>query len=508
METQPKLLIVDLGSQYTMVIARTLREIGFRSVILSSKKAGEWLKKNQPKGIILSGGSASVTDANAPEVPSCVFDIDVPVLGICYGMQYVAQRFGGQIRSHHERREYGKATVRLLDDRLFRGVPEREIVVWASHGDSVVDMPQGFEMIAESPATDAIQAMTDGTRIWALQFHPEVTHTKYGKDILANFVVGICECESDWVAASVIDGIRSEVASVSSGKRAIIGFSGGVDSTVLSAIVAPVFGKRLLALCIDTGGLRKDELAEIRTNAKYAGVYLRVVRAAKRFQLALSKTHDAETKRKRFKKVYGRILEEEAKRFGAEFIMQGTLATDEIESGKAGNAALIKSHHNVGLGLKMDELHPFRNLFKYEVRDLGTELGLPSSVSHRQPFPGPGLYVRVIGKPATAERLSILRWADAEVTAILRKHGIYDDISQLVVGLLCVRTVGIKGDGRVYESSVVMRAVRTLDFMTVTGYQIPEDVRREITDAVTKHRRIVRVFYDETNKPPATTELE
>lgn len=508
METKPRLLVIDLGSQYTLVIARTLREMGFRSVILSSRKAGEWLKKNRPKGIILSGGSASVTDANAPEVPLGVFGRDVPILGICYGMQYIAKKFGGQVRSHHERREYGKATVRLLDDILFRGIPERETVVWASHGDSVVSVPAGFEVIAKSSTTDAIQAMTDGTRIWTLQFHPEVTHTRYGKDILASFVVGICGCESDWVAASVIDGIRGEVTSVSSGKRAIIGFSGGVDSTVLSAIIAPVFGKRLLALCIDTGGLRKEELTEIRTNAKSAGVYLRVVRAAGRFRKAIGTTADAETKRKRFKKVYGRILEEEAKRFGAEFIMQGTLATDEIESGKAGNAALIKSHHNVGLGLKMSELHPFRNMFKYEVRDLGVELGLPASVSQRQPFPGPGLYVRIIGKPATADRLSILRWADAEVTAILRKHGIYDDISQLVVGLLCVRTVGIKGDGRVYESSVVVRAVKTLDFMTVTGYQIPEAVRREITETVTKHRKVVRVFYDETNKPPATTELE
>lgn len=503
-----QILIIDLGSQYTRVIGRTLREMGFRSIILPSARAERWLKDHNPKGIILSGGSASVSDPKAPQIPEVVFESDVPILGICYGMQYIARRFGGEIVSHHKGKEYGKTSVIFHDDRLLDGIEKEPSIVWASHGDSVETPPSGFRVIAEATDGGTIQAMTDDTRIWTLQFHPEVTHTQGGKTILRNFLAGICECETDWAAEDIIGEIRREVADVTADKRAIIGFSGGVDSTTLSAVLSPILGDSLLGICIDTGGLRENELDEIRQNAEAAGIRLRVVDAAERFEQALGDTTDAETKRKRFKVVYGEILEEEAKRFGADFIVQGTLATDEIESGKAGQAELIKSHHNVGLDLALDELHPFRNLFKYEVRDLGPALSLPEFVSARQPFPGPGLYVRVIGAPVTTKRRSILRFADAEATRILRKHGLYDEISQLVVALVCVDTVGIKGDGRVYKPSVVIRAVQTSDFMTVSGYQIPSEVRAEITDTITKHEDIVRVWYDETNKPPATTELE
>ena len=345
-------------------------------------------------------------------------------------------------------------------------------------------------------------------RIWGVQFHPEVTHSEEGKEILLNFLGKISGCQKDWKPADIINEIRNKTAGAAKGKKAIIGFSGGVDSTTLSAVLSAVFQKNLLAVSIDTGALRRNELEEIAGNAKSAGVNLKIVKAAGRFQKVIGKNTHSELKRKRFKKLYGRILEEEAKRFKADFIIQGSLATDLIESGSAGKADLIKSHHNVGLNLKIKELHPFRNLFKYEVRELARQLRLPDSISGRQPFPGPGLFIRVIGEPPKKEKLEIVRWADGEVTDILKKYKLYDDISQLIVALDCHRTVGIKGDGRVYAYSVIVRAVKTMDFMTAHGVQFPAHIRKEISSVVTRHPRIVRVFFDETDKPPATTEME
>lgn len=513
---QPQILIIDLGSQYTLVISRTLRELRFRSIILLPGKAAKWLQYNKPKGIILSGGSASVYDEDAPQPPVEILEKEMPVLGICYGMQWMAKKLGGFIESPRGKKEYGRAKVKFKTDNvLFRGCSSRENEVWASHGDSVVILPRYFDTIATPAGEKGISAMASiKENLWGVQFHPEVTHTKDGKTILRNFVSAICDCEPDWKPGDIIKDIQEEAREAITSetlmkKRVIIGFSGGVDSTMLSAILAKSLGNYyFLAVCIDTGALRQDELKEIKTNAKAAGARLKIINARKRFQKAMGRATDAQTKRLRFKKLYGRILEEEARAFGADFIAQGTLATDIIESGKVGNAALIKSHHNVGLDLKIRELHPLRNLFKYEVRDLAKELGLPESISRRQPFPGPGLFVRIIGQPPTPKRLAILRWADAEVVQILKKHDVYGDISQLIVGLACLKTVGIKGDGRVYEPSVIVRAVKTLDFMTVAGFQIPDAIRAEITESVTKHPNIVRVFFDETNKPPATTELE
>jgi GMP synthase (glutamine-hydrolysing) len=506
---QIKILVIDMGSQYTLVIGRTLRELGYRSAILSPGKAEGWLKSNKPKAIILSGGSAGVYEENSPQPPKSIFKKNVPILGVCYGMQWIAHNTGGLVVLHNERREYGEATV-ICDtqDDLFRGIM-KESIVWASHGDSVEKMPIGFKIIARSENGKVIEAMSNPVKkIWGVQFHPEVTHSKEGKKIIINFIDKIAECETDWQPADMVDDIRNEIAKATQSKRAIIGFSGGVDSTALSAVMAPVFQKNLLAICMDTGGLRRNELEEIKFNAQAAGVKLKIIKAANRFQKALGKQTHSELKRKNFKKLYGSIFEEEAKKFKADFIVQGSLATDLIESGSAGKADLIKSHHNVGLNLKVKELHPFRNLFKYEVRELARQLKLPQSISERQPFPGPGLFIRVIGESPTKDKLDIVRWADGEVTDILKKHKIYGDVSQLIVALDCQRTVGIKGDGRVYAYSIIVRGVKTLDFMTAEGYQFPANVRRDISAVVTRHPKIVRVFFDETNKPPATTEME
>lgn len=506
-----QILVIDLGSQYTLVIGRTLRELGFRSIILSPKRADKWLEYNQPKGIILSGGSASIYEEDAPSPPKKILSSQIPILGICYGMHWLVQKSGGIVEDNRQNKEYGeaKAFFREGDNRkniLFSGL-RKESIVWASHGDSVSKLPPDFEQISRSEE-DVIAAIAHRhKKIWGIQFHPEVTHTKEGKTILGNFM-RICKCSRDWNPKDIIADIRKEVADLAKDKKAIIGFSGGVDSSTLSAIISPVFKSNLLAVCIDTGGLRKDEIKEIEANAQAADIRLKIVREFPLFSKALGNATHSETKRKRFKKAYGQILEREAKSFKADFVIQGTLATDIIESGHTGKAALIKSHHNVGLNLNIKELHPFRNLFKYEVRSLAEELQLPRSISQRHPFPGPGLFIRIIGKPPKSDKLSILKWADVEVTQILKKHNVYDEASQWIIGLECNKTVGIKGEARVYAFTIIVRGLITADFMTGRGYQIPDYVRREITTSITKHPKIVRVHYDEANKPPATAELE
>lgn len=517
-----EILIIDLGSQYTLVIGRTLREMGYRVVIASPPRAKSLLKTWTPKLIILSGGSASVYEDDAPQPPIDINTTTSVILGICYGMQWIAKQLGGKVTPSRTHKEYGEVVVDFTDrgcDVL--GVESSyetadtinsKDVVWGSHGDTVEELPKDFSCLGYSEKTNTIAGMiSQNQKIIGLQYHPEVTHTVNGKQMLKK-IVNSAGCEKNWQPQDVIDEIRVEVkkAVIKDGQpqKAIIGFSGGVDSTTLSAIISPIFGDNLLAVCINAGNLRKDEIKQIRQHAKIAGVKLKVVNASKEFIRALSKATNSEQKRKIFKKLYQKFLEQVAKEFGAKFIFQGTLATDIIESGAVGESALIKSHHNVGLKFILKALAPLRKLFKYEIRDLSRQLGLPASISEREPFPGPGLFVRIVGETVTAKRLSIVRWADHEVRKILDEHELSDQISQLVVYLDCLKTVGIKGDSRAYGYSITVRGVITSDFMTVRGYQIPAKVRREITSAITKHPKIVRVKYDETNKPPATTEAE
>ena len=510
-----QILIVDYGSQYTLVIGRTLRELGVRSIILPPKKVDKWLDSNTPKAVILSGSNWSVYDKGAPELPKLLDTTGKKyfILGICYGMQLLAYKLGGLVAKPHEHREYGPAEA-ILDTihPLFKDVLKKT-EVWASHGDTVTKLPKGFTSIATS---GGIAAMSDkSNRVLGIQFHPEVINTKKGKKILQNFLT-LSLCKKDWDPINLIHQIQKEVLDVvtpAKKQNIILGVSGGVDSTTLASILAPVLGKRLICIAIDTGGLRANELEELKANTasalgKNLKKNLAVIPASKEFIKNISQTIDGEEKRAKFRAVYQKIFEEQIVKYNAGFIAQGTLATDIIETGKVGESAMIKTHHNVGLSWKVEDLHPLRNLFKYEVRELARVMNLPPAVYERNPFPGPGLYLRVVGTPVSKENIELVRKTDKTVTDILKKYNIAKDISQLIVALLGINSVGVKGDERVYGHSLAVRAVQTSDFMTAKGYYFPEKVVNEIINALTKHKNIVRVFFDMTPKPPATTEFE
>ena len=512
MDHLPKVLIIELGSQYTLLIERSLRELGVRSVILDPRRAQSFLRENRVKAIILSGGAASVYENDAPQPPEEVLSAQdkfgrmAAILGICYGMQWLALRFGGEVEPVTGNREYGEASIEIrgVPNEFFSSTPQIQ-KVWMSHGDSVTVLPKGFHALAFSK--DGTIAAMHNRLIWGVQFHPEVTHTPHGKTMLANFLRA-AECEQDWTPSSIVTSIQDEIGSQLEGERAIFGFSGGVDSTTVAAILSPVLGDRLRAITIDGGHLREGELEEIQAHAQAAGVDLHVIDARSEFNAVMADITDAEEKRRRFKQVYTSLFIQAAQDFGATTVLQGTLATDRIESGATGGA-VIKSHHNVGLDMgNLKQLHPVGYLFKYEVRALSQEMGLPESVWARQPFPGPGLFIRIVGIPATPEKLELVRWADARVREILLHYGIYNQLSQLVVAYVGTKTVGVKGDARVYGGAVVVRAVQTLDFMTAHGVHFSDEVEDEISATLTKHPEIVRVWFDPTKKPPATTEME
>ena len=511
-----QILIVDYGSQYTLVIGRTLRELGVRSIILPPKSVDNWLLNNTPKAVILSGSHFSVHNDGAPGIPESI-DITgskYTILGICYGMQLLAHTKGGVVERPLLHREYGPAEVTPdIIHPLFKDISSKT-QVWASHGDTVTTLPDGFTSIATS---GGIAAMTDkNNRVMGIQFHPEVSDTKEGKSILENFL-NISNCEKDWNAVDLIkqiqketlDDINEKLKDGTTKSNVVLGISGGVDSTTLASILAPILGERLVCVAIDTGGLRAGELEELKINAESAGVKnLIVIEASEEFIKNVGTTIDGEGKRAQFRNVYKRIFEEQIAKYEAGFIVQGTLATDIIESGKAGESAMIKTHHNVGLEWEVLDLHPFKNLFKYEVRELARAMNLPPAIHERNPFPGPGLYLRIVGTEVTKDKIELVRQADKTVTDIVKKYGIEKEISQLIVALLGINSVGVKGDERVYGHSLAVRAVQTVDFMTAKGYYFSEEIVNEITNALTKHKDIVRVFFDMTPKPPSTTEFE
>jgi len=399
--------------------------------------------------------------------------------------------------------------VKDKKSKLFENL-EESIKAWSSHGDSVKNAPDGFIVTATSQNGKVVEAIeSEKKKLWAVQFHPEVDMTEDENIILNNFTEKICGCKKDYFRENVIAEIRENTKKILGNEIAIIGVSGGVDSTTLAAILAPSLGTQLKAFMIDTGGMRKGEIERIKEIAKKANINLEIIEKYKdKFINEIGATVDAEEKRRAFRSVYGEVFSEVAKSYGATYMIQGTLATDLIESGSGGESVLIKTHHNVDLNLDLKEIMPLSDYFKFEIRELAQEFGLEELVSKRQPFPGPGLYLRIVGVPVSEELLEIVREADSEVTEILKKYNLYDKISQTIVALLGTKTVGVKGDGRVYGYSLVIRTVETTDFMTVKGFYLPKEVCEEIISTLSRYSQVVRVFFDFTPKPPATTEFE
>ena len=517
-----RILILDFGSQYTQLIARCVREMGVYCELHPYDVDEKFIKNFAPKGIILSGGPESVTQALTPRAPESVFTQGCPVLGICYGMQTMADQLGGSV-SAGSKREFGYAQVNLCSpSKLFHHIEDYQAAdgmpaldVWMSHGDHVSQLPPEFTLVATS-GEEAITAMADEKRnFYGLQFHPEVSHTKQGRRILERFLFGISGCEPRWNVTNIIEELSETIQKQVGTDNVILGLSGGVDSSVVAALLQKTIHKQLTCVFVDTGLLRQNEAKEVETLfAEHLGVNLITVKAEDRFLQALAGVTDPEEKRKIIGKLFIDIFEAEAKKVkNAKWLAQGTIYTDVIESAgaSASGAHVIKSHHNVGglpaeMNLKL--LEPLRELFKDEVRKLGLELGLPSDVVNRHPFPGPGLGVRILGE-VKKEYADKLRLADAILTDELKKQNLYHKVSQAFVVFLPVKSVGVQGDARHYDHVVSVRVVETVDFMTAHWARLPYEFLENLSNRIINEvRGISRVTYDISSKPPATIEWE
>ncbi|NIR44071.1 MAG: glutamine-hydrolyzing GMP synthase [Gemmatimonadetes bacterium] len=512
-----RILILDYGSQYTQLIARRVRAERVYCEIHPPTRSIDWLRDWAPSGVILSGGPASVYGEDVPTLDVELLSLELPILGICYGMQLIAQESGGAVTGS-ARREYGRAELEVTQpDELFAGfAPGERSTVWMSHGDRVERPPPGFEVLGATETVPIAAFRAIDRPIYGLQFHPEVAHTARGSDMLANFLFRICDCEPSWTAGSFIE---SQVAAIREqvGKRdrVIAALSGGVDSSVATALVHHAVGDRLTCIFVDTGLLRKGEAAWVaRTFRQHLGIELRRVDAADRFLTQLEGVEEPEQKRRVIGHTFIDVFEEEARAIGDDvaFLVQGTLYPDVIESlSVRGPSATIKTHHNVGglpERLPFELIEPLRELFKDEVRQVGRELGLSEELVGRHPFPGPGLAVRVLGA-VTRERLEVLREADAIYLEEIRAAGLYDEIWQAFAVLLPVRTVGVMGDGRTYENVIALRAVTSRDGMTADWFPFPHDVLGRIaTRIINEVAGVNRVCYDVSSKPPATIEWE
>jgi len=517
-----RILILDFGSQYTQLIARRIREAGVYCELYAWDVSDDDIRAFKPRGIILSGGPETVTEDEAPTAPPCVFELGVPVLGICYGMQTMTAQLGGKVENadHHE---YGYAKVRARGHTALLKDIEDHITeegygildVWMSHGDRVVEMPEGFKLMASTDAAPVAGIANEEKQFYGVQFHPEVTHTNQGKRIIERFAHEICGCGNLWTADNIVeDSIKSIHARVGE-DEVLLGLSGGVDSSVVAALLHRAIGDRLTCVFVDNGLLRFQEGDQVmKTFADHMGVKVIRVDAEDRFLGALKGKTDPEDKRKVIGNLFVDIFEEEAAKLkNAKWLAQGTIYPDVIESAgsKTGKAHLIKSHHNVG-GLpdymKLKLCEPLRELFKDEVRELGVELGLPYDMVYRHPFPGPGLGVRILGE-VKKEYADILRLADHIFIEELYKHELYQSVSQAFTVFLPVKSVGVTGDGRRYQWVVALRAVETIDFMTARWAHLPyEFLDRVCRRIVNEVDGISRVVYDITGKPPGTIEWE
>ena len=507
------IIILDFGSQYTQLIARRIRELNIFSEILPFNASIEEIKKHNPKGIIFSGGPASVYEPNAPKPDERVYSLGLPILGICYGLQVLTDYFGGKVVKA-DRHEYGKAELEVLNDEdLFNGLPKK-MDVWMSHGDKVVELPEGFEPIAKTENSPYASIRNKDKKIWGVQFHPEVSHTPLGKDILKNFAVKIAGCKQDWTMGNFIQEKVEEIKKEVGDKKVICALSGGVDSSVAAVLVHKAIGDNLTCIFVDNGLLRKGEREQVeKTFRDNFHIPLIVVDAKDRFLNALKGITDPERKRKIIGNLFIEIFEEEAKKIpDVEYLVQGTLYPDVIESVSVkGPSAVIKSHHNVGglperMNLKLIE--PLRELFKDEVRQLGKELGLPDEIVYRQPFPGPGLAIRVIGE-VNEKDLNILREADSILLEEIKRAGFYNKLWQSFAVLLPIQTVGVMGDYRTYEKVIAIRAVNSTDGMTADWAKLPyELLDRIMRRIINEVEGVNRVVYDITSKPPGTIEWE
>ncbi|WP_237036821.1 glutamine-hydrolyzing GMP synthase [Mediannikoviicoccus vaginalis] len=503
------ILVIDFGGQYNQLIARRVRDLNVYCEVVPYTKALEEIKAKSPEGVIFTGGPNSVYAEGAPKLEKEVFELGIPILGLCYGMQLMAHSLGGEVKESSQR-EFGKTEFKLEDNEIFKDIP-KESIVWMSHVDKVVKLPKGFKIIGSTDNTE-IAAMADEERkLYALQFHPEVNHSEYGIKMIENFLVNICKAKQDWTMANYAKKAIEDVREKVKDNKVLLALSGGVDSSVVAALLSKAIGDQLTCIFVDHGLMRKNEGDEVEEAFKDSGMHFIRVNAKDRFLEKLKGVRDPEEKRKVIGEEFIRVFEDEAKKIGkVDFLAQGTIYPDIIESG-VGDAAVIKSHHNVG-GLPdvvdfTGLIEPLRMLFKDEVRRLGRELGLSDVLVNRQPFPGPGLGIRVIGE-VTEEKLEVLRDADYIFRQELEKNKV-ENLSQYFAVLTENRTVGVMGDFRTYDYTLALRAVHTTDFMTAEWVRIPYEVLDKVSVRIINEvDHINRIVYDVTSKPPATIEWE